>query len=255
MLSGDRIGGHGYYGWNSGGANELPSAAFTGYATENHAPTAQGGELRIEVIPNGTVTPVDAVYIRNNRLLEVTNGILLSDSTDTTNGVMRINGGAAQVRQNGAWKPVVEPLQTALQSSQLTSSSNSTLTNIAGLEFSVTAGRTYRIQIYIMYRSAAMSTGLALTLGNTGAVGTLAATATMTNVSDGTSANFFGAITAFGDVATSTAVPIINTDYLAKIEGIFVCTASGTIVPRFRSETNGTQVTVQIGSNIEVREF
>jgi hypothetical protein len=255
VLSGDRLGGNGYYGWNSGGVDELPSVAFDGYATENHSPTAQGGELRIEVIPNGTVTPVDAIYVRNSRLLEVTNGLLLSDSTDTTDGVLRINGGIAQVRQAGAWKPMVQPLQTGLQSSQLTSSSNSTLTNIAGLQFSVTAGRTYRIQCYIMYRSAATTTGLALTLGNTGAVGTLAATATMTNVSDGTSSLFSGAVTSFGDVATSTAVPAINVDHFAKIEGIFVCTTGGTIVPQFRSEINGSQVTVQIGSNIVVREF
>ena len=255
MLSGDRIGGHGYYGWNSSGVDGLPSVAFNGYATENHTPTAQGGELRVEVIPNGTVTPVDAIYVRNSRLLEVTNGLLLSDSTDTTNGVLRINGGVAQVRQDGAWKPMAQPLQTGLQSSQLTSSSNSTLTNISGLQFSVVAGHTYRIECHILYRSAAMSTGLALTLAATGAVGTLAARATMTNVTDGTSALFSGAVTSFGDVATSTAVIAPNVDYFAKIEGIFVCTTGGTIVPQFRSEINGSQVTVQIGSNIVVREF
>lgn len=143
----------------------------------------------------------------------------------------------------------------AYQTTQLTNSSNATLTNISDLAFPVTAGKYYKIEATIMHRSAAATTGLTLTLGNTSAVGTLACTVSMLVAADGTAAGYQGAITSFGDVVTSPSVPAATTDYVARIDGVFACTTSGTITPQFRSEVNGSQVTVQIGSCILVREF
>ncbi len=143
----------------------------------------------------------------------------------------------------------------AYQTTQLTNASNATLVDISDLQFSVTAGNYYRIECMLMYRSAAAGTGIALTLGNTSAVGTIAATADMMIAVDGTASRYAGSITTFNDVVTSTSVPAANTDYIANINGIFQCTTSGTIVPRFRSETNGQTITIQIGSNIEVKDL
>ena len=145
--------------------------------------------------------------------------------------------------------------QEKFQATQLTNSSNVTLTNIGDLAFSVVAGKRYRIQTMILYRSTATATGIALTAALTSAVGTLALTASIPVGGDGTASVFNGSITASADIVTANATPTANLDFVAQINGIFVCTTSGTITPQFRSETNGTTVTVQIGSNIIVREF
>jgi hypothetical protein len=142
------------------------------------------------------------------------------------------------------------------QLTQLTNTSNVTLTNINNLAFSVIAGKSYSIESMILFRSAATATGLVLTAAlSGGAVGTLALQASIPSGGDGTGSLFCGNITASGDVVVSTATPTANLDFVATIQGIFVCTTSGTITPQFRSEINGSQITVQIGSNILVREF
>jgi hypothetical protein len=244
VLTGDRLGGNGYYGWNSTGVDGLPSVAFNGYATENHTSTAQGGELAIEIIPNGSTTPVTVATVQNDGLWNL-------QSKRITNAADPINANDYVTKQyvdNNGWTEVV-------QTSQLTSSSNTTLTNIGSLTKTVTAGKYYRIEAMILYRAAATTTGLALSIGNTSAVGTLSATANMTIAADGTASIYNGAITSFGDVVVSTGVPATGVDYIASIQGIFVCTTSGSITMQFRSEVNGSQVTVQAGSNMLVREW
>ena len=142
------------------------------------------------------------------------------------------------------------------QLTQLTNSSNATLTSVGDLSFTAVAGKTYRFSVLLLYRSSAATTGIVttITLGG-GAVGTLSALAMAPIAADGTAAVYHGAITASADVVISNAVPVANTDYIAKMEGVFICTTSGTVTPQFRSETNGQTVTVQIGSTNLVTEF
>ena len=136
----------------------------------------------------------------------------------------------------------------------LSSTSNVTLTSISDLAFTVENGKVYRFKAHIVYQSTATTTGLALTLGLTGATGELAAQATMANGGDGTGSIYAGHITSSGDVVTATGTAQANTSLLAEIEGTFICTTSGTITPQFRSET-GAQVTVRAGSSILVTEL
>jgi hypothetical protein len=65
---------------------------------------------------------------------------------------------------------------------------------------------------------------------------------------DGTAAIFHGIINASGDIVNFTAVPQANVNTMLQIEGIFICTANGTLVPQFMSETNGQTITVLAGS-------
>lgn len=139
--------------------------------------------------------------------------------------------------------------------SALNSASNVTLTSISALQLTVTNTRVYKIEGTILFRTAATTTGLALTMGNTGAAGTISLVINIPIAADGTAALYTGNSTAFGDIVTSTGVQAANTDYVARIDGIFVCTTSGTIVPQFRSEVNGSQVTVKAGSVLIAREF
>lgn len=138
----------------------------------------------------------------------------------------------------------------------LTSNSNLTNTNISNLTFSVVAGRRYRIEAQIRYQSVAGTTGITLTLLSTdGATGTIAGTISIPSGAAGTGAIYNGYITALAGLVTAPNTPSANTDYMATIEAVFVCTGSGTLNPAFRSEVLISTVTVQPGSNILVREW
>lgn len=140
--------------------------------------------------------------------------------------------------------------------SVLTNNSNATLVSINELAVSVTAGRKYRIECMLLYRSTATGGGLVLTtaLGG-GATGTIGLVASIPTGIDGVDHVHQGSITTSGDLVTAPNTPTANTDFVASIEGIFVCTNTGTLTPQFRSDQNGTTLTVQIGSNLIVREF
>jgi trimeric autotransporter adhesin len=138
----------------------------------------------------------------------------------------------------------------------LTNNSNVTLTNVTNLGFQATAGLFYRIECHIRFQSAATGTGIALTFGTSnGATGTIAGSVDIPIAADGTGAIYSGAITSLGDLVIGTAVTTANTDYLTVVVASFTCTGSGIIVPQFRSEVNGSTVTVGVGSTILVREF
>jgi hypothetical protein len=138
----------------------------------------------------------------------------------------------------------------------LTNNSNVTLTSIAQLQFPVVAGRYYRIECQIRFRSASTNTGLTFTFNcPTSGDGTIAGSVSIPTAVDGTAGFYQGAITALGDIVTSPNTPANNTDYLATIYASFICTVSGTLTPQFRSENSGTIVTVQAGSSLITREF
>jgi hypothetical protein len=143
--------------------------------------------------------------------------------------------------------------QELVNTATLTNSSNSTLNDISDLGIAVVAGGTYRVEAILKYRSAAAGTGLALSVGlNGGATGVISFTVT---IPTSTTAVATGHLISTGTVITATATPAANTDYVAQIFGVFTCTGSGTLVPQFRSETSGTTVTIQPGSNIIAREW
>jgi hypothetical protein len=137
----------------------------------------------------------------------------------------------------------------------IVSGSNVTLSTISDLGFTVTAGRSYQILATILYQSANANTGIVLTAALTTAVGNLALSVQIPTLGDGTTANFNGTINASGDIVLSTGTPVANVNYCAVITGVFVCTTSGSIAPQFRSENNGTNITVLAGSFISVREL
>ncbi|RTL04477.1 hypothetical protein EKK58_10470 [Candidatus Dependentiae bacterium] len=178
----------------------------------------------------------------------VLTGLNLTDSSDVVATDTVLQGIGKLQAQNNLW---IERVVT----SQVNNTSNTTLASLTELSFPVVNGKRYRIEAMLIFQSVATNTGLALTMGNTGSTGELALRASMQAGGDGTTAIFSGAITSFGDVVTATASTAANTSLIAKIEGVFVCTTSGTLTPQFRSEVNGNQVSVRIGSNILVREF
>ena len=138
---------------------------------------------------------------------------------------------------------------------QLTNS-NTTLTNVTDLLFPVVSGRIYYIELSLMCRSAATTTGIAITLNTTNtAAGTCAFQVNAPVAADGTAAGYTGSITSLGDIVTSSGFPTAVTNHIVNVKGSFVCTASGDLVPQFRSEVAGSNAAVAIGSVALIREF
>lgn len=155
--------------------------------------------------------------------------------------------------QQAATKEYVDNLERALVTTgALTNTSNVTLVNITELQFSSVGVGTYLFEGYIRYRSSAVGTGIAMTMSIptgsiSGIIGALVG-------ADGTGALFNGAITASGDIVTTSAVPAANVDYMCRIQAIIIVTAAGNIIPQFRSETNGQTITVQSSSIAKLRK-
>ena len=138
---------------------------------------------------------------------------------------------------------------------QLTNS-NTTLTNITDLQFSATSGKTYYIEMTLVFRTAATTTGLAFTLGTSDtAAGDMRAQVNIPIAIDGTAAIYGGNITALGDIVIATGVQTAVSNFIATVRGVFICTTSGTIVPQFRSEVSGSNAAIAIGSVALVRIF
>lgn len=135
----------------------------------------------------------------------------------------------------------------------LTNNSSTTFTNITALQFTVTAGLRYYFEYTLSYESVAGTTGLVFDI--TAPAGVLAAQVNIPIAADGTAALFTGSITSSGDIVTSTGTPTANNEHIATIRGSFVCTTTGTLVPQFRSENNGSQITLRQGSYLLSREF
>lgn len=135
--------------------------------------------------------------------------------------------------------------------------SNVTLTNVTELQFSAVAGRTYYLEYTIRFRSAATTTGITLTIGTSNtAAGSISCQVNLPVAADGTAALYTGSITALGDVVTSPSVATIQPDwYTANIKGSFICTTSGTVLPQFRSEVNGSNINFGTGSIALIRTF
>ena len=117
-----------------------------------------------------------------------------------------------------------------------------TMSSIQDLELSCVAGKTYHLNISVIYSSSNTGNGVGLTLLIPS--GQVIARASTVITTDGTSSLFTGLITSSGDSVTSTSVPAQNTLLIAEITGIFACTYSGILVPQFRSENAGQTITV-----------
>ena len=148
----------------------------------------------------------------------------------------------------------VSLIQRKTLSALLTNSSNVTLTSMSTLAVNVVAGKTYAFTAHIAFQSSALTTGLVLTMTGVTAVGTLTAYASIPIAADSITAMYDGHITALNDLVVATGVPVINTNFMSTITGTFICTTGGQLLPAFRSEVNGSQVTVSLGSTIICEE-
>lgn len=166
-------------------------------------------------------------------------------ATSSVNGFM---SALDKVKLDGLTNDVV--LRTT---SQLNNTSNATFVTINEHAINVVAGRTYVFEMLLRFQTAAKTTGLGMSIGGT-ATGSLTANANAI-ASTGTAGLYSGPLTALNGVVTTTAVAAANTPYIARITGIFVAATSGLIYPQFRSEVNGSQVSVLANSITTFKEL
>ena len=139
--------------------------------------------------------------------------------------------------------------------SALTNSSNTTFVTISELQIPVVSGKRYKFEGYLIFDTNNVNTCIGLSIGGT-ATGTLRSTAEApVSNTGGTGNKFVGPINAINGVITTSGVGAVATQYLATIEGVFTATSTGLIYPQFRSENNGTQVRVNIDSNMVYKEY
>lgn len=157
--------------------------------------------------------------------------------------------------QDAATKAYVDALSAGKQMAKLganvPNTSNVTNINVTGLPINVVAGSTYCFNHVLLYQSGLLTNGITFGLAAlSGAAGTLNAKVGIGGVgADGVAGELQGHLNAFTtDVVQTTNVAVINTSYIIETKGIFVCTASGSIVPFFRSETNGQTTRIMANS-------
>lgn len=137
----------------------------------------------------------------------------------------------------------------------LTNSSNVTAVSIPALAQNCVAGKSYSFTMKIQFSTTATTTGIGVSLNGT-AIGNLASMMyTPISATGGTANAFSGPIGSFLSYITATAVGTAGVRYLLEVRGVFVCTSSGTFFPVFRSEVNGSTVTVYAGSTMECTEI
>lgn len=170
--------------------------------------------------------------------------------TNATTSVAGFMSALDKVKLDGIVSDVISFVTTAL-----TNTSNATFVTVNELAIPVVAGKRYKFEAYLLFDSNATTTGIGLSIGGT-ATGTLRAIAEApTSNTAGTANKFSGPINALNGVVTTNNVGAVGTQYRAQIEGVFTANTSGLIYPQFRSEVNGSQVRVNIDSNMVYKEY
>ena len=170
------------------------------------------------------------------------NGTQHTTATTSVDGFM---SAADKVKLDGVQNPL-----SLLSTTTYTTTSSTTFTVVSNLQITATSGNFYKFKMYLRYASAATATGICVSISGTssGSIIAQATGATTTTATQSYRLNSFATPLQF------TAAPSTSPE-LVMIEGIFVCTGTGTMYPQFRSETNGVQMQVLNNSFIEYVEI
>lgn len=223
-----------------GGAafQSLVKSSATDYDVAWGNPTAPNGlptgGTAGQVLTKSSATNYDAAWS--------TGGLVPSG---TALQILASSGGTASVWTNFANYSCIT--KGARDTTVRTSTSNTTLT-ATGLTFTVTSGTMYALKAWGTFRTAAITTGLALGFSTTVATTYCGWGVQIEQAAAGTDQNYTANALTLGTVLVSTGVVAANTDYLWEIEGRFQPSADGTVTIGFRSEVSASQVTWQAGA-------
>lgn len=179
-----------------------------------------------------------------------------------TDALLVVQGGVSkQVPAGALFKETVKAL-TATQA-------NSTVTpaSVTALEVASLAAGTYAFKYWVVYRSAATTTGIEMMANYTGThtrcvatwytltTGGAAATGVADQATTATAQMMEGkgqrvSATAAGSTGTTQGVDTANADQFAVMEGILIATGTGTLRLMFASEVAASAVTMMEGTTL-----
>lgn len=135
-----------------------------------------------------------------------------------------------------------------LESNQSTTSTS--LVDCTGLSVTIPVGGTYQIEAFILWQSAATTTGIWPSFNGPASPTAFAAGF---NIPTSATANAGRNITAYNGGSATTDSPAANTTYFMLGNGSLVNGANGgTFILRFASEVGGSAVTIMAGSSIRL---
>lgn len=218
-----------------------------------------GGTLAVTKGGTGQTTASTAInalvpsQAGNNTKALVTDGSAVSWGTVATLpiGITDVTG--LQASLDGKVSTTNPAVPTVvLATSDTTNNSAATRIDMAGLGLTLAANKLYRFEFFILYSTDTTTTGIAV--GFTGPTKSLfSAQVEMGGFAGGgTDSRWAGQIVNYeGGTRSehiSTGAVAINEKYLLRMEGLIRTTASGTLMPRFRSEVEGSTVSIYTDS-------
>lgn len=220
----------------------------------NFASTVLGTTLTgISFVTNSAILATDTILIALGKIQSQINSHFGTGGSSHLAVTSSINGfmlATDKVRLDSASLDRLLAMSTAS-----TNTSNTTFVALTALQIPIVSGRTYQFSASLLFDSSATATGIGLSMGST-ATGVITSYVTIpASNTIGTANGFQGPINAINGVVTSTGVGTIGQLYYGKIEGVFRATGNGVLFPQFRSEVNGNQVRINIGSNIVYKEY
>jgi hypothetical protein len=252
------------YGTSQFAANQTGSIAFI--AAETFTNTANGTHIAFYTAPIGSITEAERLRIHaSGRILigtttddgatqlQVTGRIAATDairpggSTDATEGNIRFNLVNLELFQQNEWRKLHttnRSITTGLQST--TSNAHSNITELVSVSLGIGI---YRVWVLGKFQSTATGTGIGFRLvGGTATILAYFLDWQIEQAANGTDQDFkYKQITGTVNV-TSASVIAANTDYIFRCDGVIEISSAGTVQMQFRSETNGTGVSVRAGS-------
>lgn len=184
------------------------------------------------------------IYVRNNGRTLYKG--LIAD-IDSINGQTTTNNKLTQLSNFVAAQPGTGRGNGSVASN--IANSTTTAADATGLSFTATNGKRYKYKAYIIYNSAATTTGIALAVSGQ--------TNTWSHITIPTTtagANLQRAAYNVSTLFTATDAPA-TTNNVAIVEGFVNATTTGTVKIQFASEVGSSAVTVLAGSRIDWEEF
>lgn len=139
--------------------------------------------------------------------------------------------------------------RTVLLTADLAATTSTTLADTTGLSFSVLTGLYYRFFFQILFTSATATTGIKIGL-TTPTFTIFTGTVRIPIAADGTAGETQGWLTTSGDSVSGSDVPATGTVYSARIDGLIIPSADGTLQVQHAAEAAAAgNVIVKQGSN------
>lgn len=163
--------------------------------------------------------------------------------------IKTINGAAIL----GSGDLVISGVATFINLTSAFSSTSVTLASVTGWSFSVTTGKTYRIEVIADYQTAATTTGGTIGIALTTAAGTVRGYAKGAISQSAVATELVIPIrttTGAGSSLTTTGVSVINSPHYISMLITFTCTTSGTFAIQWASEVAASAAQLNANSSL-----